>query len=148
MMIRTQRIRRISPTSRRPSARRQTNETRHGARRAEPMSNARRSAALPVPRRDVAAKPPKRRRARHLRLVAANLRPRWRRPVTPPTLRLIRGRAPLLALPPRRPSPQQARPAHPEPRSRVAQLAFVVAMTAIGLVALATSLGQLFARSM
>ena len=146
-MIRTQRIRRISPT-RRPSARRQANETRHGARRAEPATNARRSAALPVPRRDVPAKPAKRRRARHLRLVVANVRPRWRRPVVKPTLRLIRGRAPLLALPPRRPAPAQTRAVQPEPRSRVAQLAFVVAMTAIGLVALATSLGQLFARGM
>lgn len=147
-MIRTQRIRKISPTSRRPSARRQTNETRHGARRAEPVTSARRSAALPLPRREVPAKPARRRRARHLRLVVANVRPRWRRPVVPPALRLIRGRAPLLALPPRRPAPPQVRPAESEPRSRVAQLAFVVAMTAIGLVALATSLGQLFARGM
>ena len=148
MMIRTQRIRRISPTSRRPSARRQTNETRHGARRAEPVTNARRGAALPAPRRNAQAKPVKRRRARHLRLVVANVRPRWRRPVAPPELRLIRGRAPLLALPPRRPAPAQVRSVEPEPRSRVAPLAFVVAMTAIGLVALATSFGQLFARGM
>jgi hypothetical protein len=96
----------------------------------------------------VPAKPAKRRRARHLRLVVANVRPRWRRPVTKPELRLILGRAPRLALPPRRPAPPQVRPVQAEPRSRVAQLAFVVAMTAIGLVALATSFGQLFARGM
>lgn len=147
MMIRTQRIRRISPVSRRPSVRRQPEAPRQRARRAEPVANARRMAALPAPRQ-TPVKPPARRRARHLRLVASNARPRWRRPAAAPTLRLIHGRALLMALPPRR----VALPATPaiahEPRSRVAQLAFVVAMTAIGLVALATSVGQILARGM
>lgn len=133
--------------SRRPSARRQPNEPGHRTRRAEPLANARRMAALPAPRR-APAKTPARRRARHLRLVANNARPRWRRPATQPELRLIRGRAPLLALPPRRVVAPQTPAAEHEPRSRVAQLAFVVAMTAIGLVALATSVGQILARGM
>ena len=72
----------------------------------------------------------------------------WRRPTTPPALRLIRGRALLLAIPPRRVVTTQTPAAAQEPRSRVAQLAFVVAMTAIGLVALATSVGQILARGM
>ena len=147
MMIRTQRIRKISPVSRRPSARRQPNEPGHRTRRAEPLANARRMAALPAPR-SVPAKAPVRRRAKHLRLVANNARPRWRRPTTPPALRLIRGRALLLAIPPRRVVTTQTPAAAQEPRSRVAQLAFVVAMTAIGLVALATSVGQILARGM
>jgi hypothetical protein len=78
----------------------------------------------------------------------ANARPRWRRPTSRPSLRLIRGRALLLALPPRRATLPPKRPEPQEPRSRLAQLAFVVAMTAIGLVALATSVGQILARGM
>ena len=147
MMIRTQRIRKISPVSRRPSARRQPNEPGHRTRRAEPLANARRIAVLPAPR-PVPATKPLRRRPSHLRVVASNARPRWRRPAAPPSLRLIRGSALLLTLPPRRVAQPPARPAAHEPRSRVAQLAFVVAMTAIGLVALATSVGQILARGM
>ena len=104
-------------------------------------------AALPAPL-STPAKAPLRRRAQHLRLVANNARPRWRRPASPPALRLIRGRAPLLAIPPRRAVTTQTPSTAQEPRSRVAQLAFVVAMTAIGLVALATSVGQILARGM
>ena len=104
-------------------------------------------AALPATR-TVPATKPLRRRPRHLRLVASNARPRWRRPAAPPSLRLIRGSALLLTLPPRRVTQMPVRPADQEPRSRVAQLAFVVAMTAIGLVALATSVGQILARGM
>lgn len=148
MMIRTQRIRRISPTSRRPSVARQPAPPTRRTRRAELLAGARRGAALPAPRRHVPVKPPARRKARHLRLVVTNARPRWRRPTSRPELRLIRGRALLLALPPRRPALPPRRPEPQEPRSRIAQLAFVVAMTAIGLVALATSVGQILARGM
>ena len=149
MMIRTQRIRRISPASRRPSARRQPTEPPRRTRRAEPLATARRMAALPAPRRGAPVQPPaRRRRSRHLRLVSVNARPRWRRPAAPPALHLIRGRGVLLALPPRRATAVPLRPTEQEPRSRIAQLAFVVAMTAIGLVALATSVGQILARGM
>ena len=105
-------------------------------------------AALPAPRRSIPPAPPRRRRVAHLRLVSVNARPRWRRPAPSPALQLIRGRGVLLALPPRRATPPRARNVEREPRSRMAELAFVVAMTAIGLIALATSVGQILARGM
>jgi len=52
----------------------------------------------------------------------------------------------LAVIPYRRPL-QKAKPAT-SARSRVAQLVFVVAMAAIGLAALATSVGQILARAM
>lgn len=151
MMMRTQRIRRISPATRRPNARRQVTEPKRRTSRAQPpLAAGRRAGALPAPRRHAPTPAPKtkpRRRARHLRLVVANVRPRWRRASAKPTLRLIRGRAPRLALPPRRAAvPVNVK--REEPRSRAAQLVFVVAMAAIGLVALATSVGQILARGM
>ncbi|MBM4246344.1 MAG: hypothetical protein FJ148_21515 [Deltaproteobacteria bacterium] len=84
----------------------------------------------------------------HLRLVSVNIRPRWRRPAPSPALQLIRGRGTLLALPRPRAATLRARTPEREPRSRVAELAFVVAMTAIGLIALATYIGQILARGM
>jgi hypothetical protein len=153
MMMRTQRIRKLSPTSRRPrSGRAAVDPLRGGRRRAEAAAPslrrtvAPRVRALPQPARPAK---PKRPRPRHLRLVAVNARPRRRRSgavVERPQLRLLRGRAPSLALPRRRAA--VARVAPPAPKSRVAQLAFVMAMAAIGLVALATSVGQLVTSGM
>jgi len=152
-MIRTQRIRKLSPTTRRPQpGRAAVDPSRGGRRRAEAAAPSLRRAVAPRPR---ALPPPARRakpkrpRPRHLRLVAVNLRPRRRRTSTVverPQLRLLRGRAPSLALPRRRAAVPRVKP--PEPKSRVAQLAFVMAMAAIGLVALATSVGQLVTSGM
>jgi hypothetical protein len=61
-----------------------------------------------------------------------------------PALRLIRGRSPRLL--PSRPPPRPRTVA--PPRARVGQLVFVLAMAAVGLVALATSVGQILARVM
>jgi hypothetical protein len=98
--------------------------------------------ALPAPAR------PARVRTRRLRLVVVNARPRRRRQNgAQPVLHLLRGRAPALASP-RRAATPPPRVATREPKSRVAQLAFVMAMAAVGLVALATSLGQVLTRGM
>jgi len=146
-MIRTQRIRRISPIVRRPQ-RRPTIDRLRGARRLDlsgPQARravAPRPGALPPPARPGRPRP----RRRWLRLVVVNARPRRRRrELDKPVLRLLRGRAPSLARP-RRVAPPRIEP--PEPRSRVAQLVFVMALAAIGLVALATSVGQILTRTM
>jgi hypothetical protein len=91
---------------------------------------------------------PSRRRRSALRLVAVNARPRRRRvPLPPPQLRLVRGRAPMLALP-RRPAPAAPRARPAETSSRLGQLMFVLTMAAIGLAALATSVGQILSQRM
>jgi len=146
-MMRTQRIRRISPASRRPySGRPLADPQRRTRREAAPQQEARHARALvrAQPRTTPVRAP--RPRSRRLRLVVVNARPRRRRTASPkPVFQLVRGRAPALALP-RRVVPA-APPQRQEP-SRVAQLVFVVAMAAVGLAALATSVGQILARSM
>jgi hypothetical protein len=145
MMIRTQRIRRISATTQRPTARRPIADPLRRARRGE-------SVTAPVRRVGPLARPlpvpaKKRRRPHRLRLVVVNLRPRRRRDVRPkPSLRLVRGGA-LSVVPQPRPRPRPLRAPSPRP-SRVGQLVFVVAMAAVGLAALATSVGQILARAM
>lgn len=159
MMMRTQRIRRISPATRRPQARRAADQTRRSRRLTPPPAAARRGTgaerrgtapARPSTSAPAATPVKQRRRPRHLRLVAFNARPRWRRPLPPPVLRLVRGRAPSLALPrARRIAAATARPTRPAVRqSRAAQLLFVAAMAAVGLVALATSIGQVVTSGM
>ena len=146
MMIRTQRIRRISAATRRPNGGRPIADATRRARRSEPIVPiVRRVGPLARPRPLPPTTKP-RRRSHRLRLVVVNVRPRRpREHVVKPSLRLIRGSA--LATVPRRRPPVRPKPAS-KPRSRVAQLVFVVAMAAVGLAALATSVGQILARAM
>jgi len=111
-----------------------------GVRRTAPL-------ARPRPAKQPAQLP--RHRSRRLRLVVVNARPRRRRtPLAKPSLRLLHGNAPRLAMPRQVVPRPRTRPNNGEARSRVAQLVFVVAMAAVGLAALATSVGQILARGM
>ncbi|MEW6271701.1 MAG: hypothetical protein AB1689_20650, partial [Thermodesulfobacteriota bacterium] len=109
-----------------------------GSRRLAPLAR-----PLPGP---PPARPARRRRSA-LRLVASNARPRRSRVQVPrPELRLVPGRAPMLALPRRTAPPPRPRPAATS--SRLGQLVFVLTMAAIGLAALATSVGQILNQRM
>jgi hypothetical protein len=97
--------------------------------------------------RPLPAPPRARQRPAWLRLVWVNRSPRRTRAVAvKPALRLIRGHAPRIVS---RPPLRRPRPAlRQRSRSRAGQLAFVAAMAAVGLIALATSVGQILARAM
>ncbi|HEY8515041.1 MAG TPA: hypothetical protein VIS07_05985 [Candidatus Binatia bacterium] len=144
----TQRIRRLTQ-SRRPRGRSNPDARRRPLRAMTPRPLARRYQTLVRPLPGSPPARPPRRRSRALRLVVNNAHPiRGLRPKSRPELRLIRGRAPMLAVPRRPPTPVLPRKRPAETSSRLGQLVFVLTMAAIGLAALATSVGQILQQRM
>lgn len=146
MMTRTQKIRRISHATRRPAHARPSPERPRRPLRAQAMPPATRRGLAPLRRPAEPAKP--RRRAPHLRLVVVNARPlRSFAAAAPPALRLVRGFAPVGLAKPRAARPP-ARKRNAPAATRAGQLVFVLTMAAVGLAALATSVGQILSQRM